>query len=66
MHRSEVSEGKSYNEGDTVKIRVLNIDPDERKISVSARSYDEQKARGIADDYAEDDSSTVKMSDLMN
>ena len=66
MHRSEVSEGKSYNEGDTVKIRVLNIDPDERKISVSARSYDEQRARGIADDYAEDDSSTVKMSDLMN
>jgi small subunit ribosomal protein S1 len=66
MHRSEVSEGKSYQEGDDVKVRVLNIDPDERKISVSARTYDEAKSRGITDDYAEDDSSTVKMSDLMN
>lgn len=65
MHRTEVGEGESYEEGDKVTLRVINIDADERKISVSVRAHKEAKARGFVDDYSEDDSSTVKMSDLI-
>ncbi|MBN2694566.1 30S ribosomal protein S1 [bacterium] len=65
LHRSEISQESSVKEGEVVKVKVLSIDSEERKISVSVNAYEAAKNRTIADNYQSDSSSTVKMSDLM-
>lgn len=67
LHRSEVPQGLTLREGEITNVRVINVDRDERKISVSINEYESSQNKSLADSYNDDDnSSTVKMSDMFN
>jgi small subunit ribosomal protein S1 len=61
VHVSEMAEGKRVNphevvsEGDTVGVKVLDIDEDEHKVDLSIQAYQKEQQREEVEEYIDDE-----------
>lgn len=74
VHVSEMAEGKRVNpheivsEGDTVGVKVLDIDEDEHKIDLSIQEYKKEQQKKEMEEYMEEegsDDSDMTMGDML-